>query len=302
MTAPCDYPGEDGGDDVARTSVTDDAVEAVLAGRDDDVPDELADVATVLRAVRVSAERPSAPSADLMDLFAAGAEPQPAPDEERDPRPVAVGHSWIGAAFQRVGALGVAAKLGLVAVLGVAGVTGAGATGALPGGLQDRVADAVGAVSPFEFPSSADDRASEGPGVGEDVSEDAADPADPGVEGPDIADEVTRDELTPAERDVPVSPAHPDRGLGEADDTPAGERFHDEAEDAGAGEQAPGEPPAGSETGDDHDEDAPAGPDAGEDRRDDPPAGPAVGDPDRDADADGSVSVQAPDRPGAAGS
>jgi hypothetical protein len=40
----------------------------------------------------------------------------------------------------------------------VAGVTGAGASGVLPGPVQDGVAGAIEAVSPFDVPDSADDR------------------------------------------------------------------------------------------------------------------------------------------------
>src|SRR3954466_13498490 len=54
----------------------------------------------------------------------------------------------------------VAAGLGLT----VAGVTGAGAAGVLPGPIQDGIAGAVEAVSPFDLPDSADDRVT---GVGE---------------------------------------------------------------------------------------------------------------------------------------
>ena len=41
--------------------------------------------------------------------------------------------------------------------IAVAGVTGAGAAGVLPGPVQDTVAGAVEAVTPFELPHSADD-------------------------------------------------------------------------------------------------------------------------------------------------
>src|SRR5215218_3618868 len=44
--------------------------------------------------------------------------------------------------------------------IAVAGVTGAGAAGVLPGALQDGVAGAVEAVSPFDLSDSADDRVS----------------------------------------------------------------------------------------------------------------------------------------------
>lgn len=264
--------------------MTDGSVEALLAGRDDEVPDDLADVAAVLHAARASAQRPSVPTADLIDLFTEGAEPQPEPHEAPGPRPIAVGRRWFGPALQRIGALGAAAKLALVAVLGVAGVTGAGAAGALPDGLQDRLAGTVGVVSPFDFPTTADDRAE----VGADVSEDATDPEAPGVDGGDVADDVIPEELTPVQPDVPVAPAHPDRGLGEARDTPAGERLPGEAEDPPADEGTGDDPPAGSDTGDENSEEPPAGPEAGDEHRWDPPTDPP---PDGDAVTSGSTAA-----------
>src|SRR5436305_15124653 len=48
----------------------------------------------------------------------------------------------------------VAAGLGVA----VAGVTGAGAAGVLPGPIQDGVAGAIEAVTPFDVPDSADGR------------------------------------------------------------------------------------------------------------------------------------------------
>jgi hypothetical protein len=52
--------------------------------------------------------------------------------------------------------------------IAVAGVTGAGAAGALPGPVQDTVAGAVEAITPFEMPHATDDR-------GADVRHTAAD-------------------------------------------------------------------------------------------------------------------------------
>lgn len=57
--------------------------------------------------------------------------------------------------------------------IAVAGVTGAGAAGVLPGPVQDTVAGAVEAVTPFELPHSADD-ASGRPHTAPDVHEDDA--------------------------------------------------------------------------------------------------------------------------------
>jgi len=78
--------------------------------------------------------------------------------------------------------------------IAVAGVTGAGAAGVLPGAVQDGVAGAVEAVSPFDLPDSADDRT---PLAGETVDSGTDGPGDVPGDVP-VADPTATPESTPS--------------------------------------------------------------------------------------------------------
>ena len=80
--------------------------------------------------------------------------------------------------------------------IAVAGVTGAGAAGVLPGALQDGVAGAVQAVSPFDLPDSADGRT---PLAGETVDSGTDGPGDVPVADPTAAPESTPSSIPSAE-------------------------------------------------------------------------------------------------------
>ena len=81
----------------------------------------------------------------------------------------------------------VAAGLGVT----VAGITGAGAAGVLPGPVQDGVAGAIEAVTPFDVPDSHDDRV---PGV-DDPARVAVPPTTPAQTSP-----------SPSPTEIPVVP------------------------------------------------------------------------------------------------
>jgi hypothetical protein len=82
----------------------------------------------------------------------------------------------------------------------VAGVTGAGAAGVLPGPVQDGVAGAIEAVTPFDVPDSADDRVT---GVDDAVRH---------AEAPETPADETGPSVSPSEVPVvstPVAPTTP---------------------------------------------------------------------------------------------
>lgn len=61
----------------------------------------------------------------------------------------------VGALASKLASLGVAAQVGLGTVVAAASVTGAGAAGVLPPPVQNAVAGAVAAITPFHLPSDA---------------------------------------------------------------------------------------------------------------------------------------------------
>jgi hypothetical protein len=165
-----------------RKRMDDRALEALLRGGD--APDDLEDLAVFIRSGR-NAATPGEPHSELGRLFADGLEVDASalrPEPARPPRRQRARRA-VDALVARAAGAGLVAKIVLGSTVAVAGVTGAGAAGALPDPAQDAVARVVGVVSPFEFPTSADDRAR----FGERVSEDAT---DPGVRGPDVADDA----------------------------------------------------------------------------------------------------------------
>lgn len=98
--------------------------------------------------------------------------------------------------FEWIAGLSVGAKAALGVGIAAASVTGAGAAGALPGPIQDAVSSAVSAVTPFEFPSSANSHAD----FGKTVANDATGTSDstPGVNGSSISSTAAQNGLATA--------------------------------------------------------------------------------------------------------
>lgn len=159
-------------------SLDDAAIEALLAGNG--AGGELASLVAFVGELRNQASGPvPAPSPRLASMLELGFAPdgggaRAAADHAggRGLRPAGVRRRGSGAA--RAAVAGVAAVIGL---------TAAGAAGALPGAAQDAVATAVEAVTPFQFPKEADDRAVTG-------KRESTGATEGGLEGPETADEV----------------------------------------------------------------------------------------------------------------
>lgn len=189
-----------------RPGLDDEAIERLLAGTP---PEELSDLAEVVDAMRLQATHRAQPSPQLAAVLSDGLT-----SDQREPSAPAA-HDAVGAvsrgtrrptwtrrtrmiletALAKLAALGLTAKAGVASAAVIAATTGAGAAGVLPGAVQDAVAGAVGAVTPFELPSSAQDdaEAADDAEFGERVSDDAAGDTDgePGVDGREIADEAS---------------------------------------------------------------------------------------------------------------
>ncbi|HVM05696.1 MAG TPA: hypothetical protein VM242_11030, partial [Acidimicrobiales bacterium] len=156
-------------------SLDDAAIEALLAGNG--AGGELASLVAFVGELRSQATGPvPVPSPRLASMLELGF----APDGGGAPAAAdhAGGRGLRPAGSRRRGPGAVRAAVAGVAA--VVGLTAAGAAGALPGAAQDAVATAVEAVTPFEFPKQADDRAVTGKRVGTGATEG-------GPEGPEIA-------------------------------------------------------------------------------------------------------------------
>ncbi|TQN35674.1 hypothetical protein FHU33_4902 [Blastococcus colisei] len=227
------------------TSQLDDAFEAYLAGRL--VPAEAAPLALFADSVREMSARPGRPSAGLAELLVTGlltgsvdGSTEPAPTARGAAATALPGRSRRRSRMFTVLAAGLAkfASAGAVAHatagvgVALAGVTSAGAAGVLPAPIQDGVATTIEAVTPFELPDSADDRASlpeqagvpetgapdelpgpadipAGPDFGTSVSDDAQ---DGGVDGGQVSSDARathQPEQPSATTAVPERPAAP---------------------------------------------------------------------------------------------
>lgn len=225
--------------------------DGLLSGRVPPGCQDLADVARFVEVLRATASAPPRPNVELAVVLAEGL------SADTGDLPVTVGSNLYGPAPQvavlpkrrmrkmlqvalaKLAGLGLVAKAGAASAAVVVATTGAGAAGVLPAPVQDGVADAVGTVTPFEFPSSADASAE----FGQSVSTDAADPDEPGVDGPGVADTAS-DGRSSAGRDNAEDAGQPEdagaqgfQGLNRADD-------NDRAAD-----NLPSHVPGGSQTG-----------------------------------------------------
>lgn len=97
------------------------------------------------------------------------------------------------------------AEAGIGLTMAAAGLTVAGAAGALPGAVQEAVASAVAAVSPFEFPGQPNEEV------------DKAIPDDRGIDGESIAEDAAREGAVAGIQ----NPAGSRTGLDRTADTPA---------------------------------------------------------------------------------
>ena len=233
MTAPDDYPCDMG----MHRELDDAAAEAILAGRP--VPDgDLAPVAALVREARFLArEAPPAPSPALAAILAG--DPvgaivfSPAPPDRRTAaagRPGLVERSRgllpnpLARLLRNVAGAGLAAKITLGAGLAAASMTGAAAAGVLPGPVQDAVAGAVRAVTPFEFHGHGDaDAESDGGGLvdapgppatggtapGGDTPAIHGDPATSAPEAPGGSPPTTRPGATPTTTTPPPGAGDP---------------------------------------------------------------------------------------------
>lgn len=158
-------------------SLDDAAIEALLAGNG--AGGELASLVAFVGELRSQATGPvPVPSPRLASMLELGFAP-------RGGAPAAADHAGgrgLRPAGPRRRGFG-AVRAAVAGVAAVIGLTAAGAAGALPGAAQDAVATAVEAVTPFEFPKEADDRAVTARRVGTGATEG-------GREGPEVADEV----------------------------------------------------------------------------------------------------------------
>lgn len=159
MSTPDDHPHDMG----IHSALDDAAAENLLAGRPV-CDDELMPVAALLSTVRFSAyEAPPAPSLALAAVLAGepvgatAVEPVGAtavdPAPRTQPRPGALSRL-----LRNVAAAGLVAKIAMGAGVAAASMTGAAAAGVLPDSVQDAVAGAVRAMTPFEFPDHTGER------------------------------------------------------------------------------------------------------------------------------------------------
>ena len=142
-------------------SLDDAAIEALLTGNG--AGGELNTLAAFVGELRSHATGPvPAPSPQLASMLELGFAP------DGGGAPAAADHAGgrgLRPAGPRRRGLGATARAAVAGVLALTGLTAAGAAGALPGAAQDVLATAVEAVTPFEFPREADERADTGRGV-----------------------------------------------------------------------------------------------------------------------------------------
>lgn len=164
----------------------DETIEAIISG--DEVDARFDAIVAFAWGVRRLGEGPAPnPSRALEAVFAG----------EVDRRRSVARRGWNGPAA-KVAGLGLAAKVALGTSLAAAGVVAAGAGGALPGPVTERVRDGIEAVTPARFghPESERDgtpaEREQRSGFGDRVSGDAtgADDGEPGVDGREIRDEA----------------------------------------------------------------------------------------------------------------
>ena len=184
-------PLGDDGDEMTLTRL-DDAFERVL--RNGAVPQEAAALAQFAAAVRDVSSTPGRPGPELAELLATGFSPAPGTSSTAactDPAPEHVQAPGISrrrnrmfavlaAAAAKFGAAGGLAKAAAGAGIALASVTGAASAGVLPASVQDPIAGAVEAVTPFDLPESTDE-----------VVDPAVDPADPATDPTDPATDPT---------------------------------------------------------------------------------------------------------------
>jgi hypothetical protein len=165
MSTPDDYPREMG----MHPTLDDTAAEAILTGRPVPDPDLALVAAFVGEARSLAHEAPPAPSPALATILAGDPVRETVLSRAgRDARTATAAHPGLAersraflphplsSLLRKVAAAGLAAKIALGAGVAAASITGAAASGVLPGPVQDAVAGAVRAVTPFEFPHSAD--------------------------------------------------------------------------------------------------------------------------------------------------
>ena len=220
-----------------RQHIGDAAIEAFFSGNGagDELPSSLAAFADELRGLAKGPVPEPTPqlvallvngfSTEEGDLSATAGDafPGPAPQAAGRPR----GSSGRVALVRFLAGLGVAAKACLGAGVAMASVTAVGAAGALPGPLQNVVANGLEAVTPFDLPDSDDDAgddATEPADFGERVSTDAK---DGGVDGKVVSEEAKQNGETNRAEDAgdagrPEDPGS--AGLDRGPSTPAADQ------------------------------------------------------------------------------
>lgn len=193
----------------SQGSTDDDAAaERLLRGRPVDGANDLATLVEQLRRLR---SQPPAPNAALAVLLAKGFDPASTSAAADVPVwPAVPRRGLLRHPAARVAGLSLLAKIALGGGVAVAGVGSAAGAGVLPAVVQDRVAQVVGALTPFEVPSSTGNRSADEPGDpsdGRDVSE-RSDTGDAGQ------DDTRRDApapgvVSPAPEQRPVTPSTP---------------------------------------------------------------------------------------------
>ncbi|MGH3442555.1 MAG: hypothetical protein ACRDUY_11055 [Nitriliruptorales bacterium] len=230
--------GDHRGEMTRRNRLDDRATDALFSGRVPSGREDLADVADLVEALRAAASVSPRPNADLAAVLTEGLStekgdlPATAGSNVNRPAPQAAGlPKWrkarrmIEIAVAKLGALGLAAKVGVASAAVVAGTVGGGAAGVLPGPVQDAVAATVEAVTPLDLPDSADAEA--------DVA-DAGDP-DANDHGQEVSDFATTTDLEGCERGIAIAEL-----AGGDPDEPAEECV--QGDDEGDGDDAEGRP------------------------------------------------------------
>lgn len=286
-----------------RPGLDDEAIESLLAG-DAPADEELADLAVFVDALRghAVAAPPPRPSAELAALLSDGltATEPPIPAPVEAVRPPAWGRRRrmvLETALAKLTALGLTAKVGVATAAVAAATTGAGAAGALPGPVQDAVADAVGAVTPFQLPSGGTDDGLPTENATEDptpsTTEQASDdPTDDPTDGPSEASTSVEEESTAPDDRASFGERVSGDATGEDDGEPGvdGQEISSEASEHGqttAEEHRPADP---QRTGEPSEH-----PDAGLDADDDGDDG--EGDDDGDEDGSEHADERRPDDP-----
>ena len=168
-------------DEMPEFPPLDDAeLEAWLTGRNG-AADEIEPLALFAEDLGTAMSGPApSPKSDLALLLAEGFSPE---THDRPParrtKKMLVPEFLTGLAAKLAG-MGLAAKLGLGVGVAAASVGGAGAAGVLPGPVQDVIATAVSAVTPFELPGDgttdiADDLDEISDEIGDDIGDDTGD-------------------------------------------------------------------------------------------------------------------------------